>query len=228
MEKQTTPKPSKKVEVPRTEVSLAQDTSNKNYLIVVGLIVGAIVLVGGYIIYRLAGQYVYQSNLNKAQDQLINSLVTKQNKFQELKTNYDAIKSPGANGVSEATFILKAVPTTKDYENLIAILEKIGQDSGVKVTNVSQGGAAGETAAIDGTAADASGNSATAFPFTVNVEGSYAAILDFLKKTEKSARVINFNSMSLNGNTGNITTNLTMTTYFKPDANIESTTVPLK
>lgn len=206
---------------------MAQDTTNRKYLIIVGLIVTAIVLVGGYFIYRLTIQYIYQSNLNKAQDQLINSLVTKQKNLQELKPNYDAINTKGANGVSDATLILKAVPTTKDYENLIAILEKMGQDSGVKVTNVSQGGASG-TAASTTETPSASSSSATAFPFTVNVEGSYAAILDFLKKTEKSARVINFNSMSLNGNTGNITTNLTMTTYYKPDANIESTTVPLK
>lgn len=227
MEKQTPTKPSKKVEVPRTEVSIAQDTTNRKYMIIVGLIVAAIVIVGGYFIYRLTGQYIYQSNLNKAQDQLISSLEVKQKNLQELKPNYEAITTKGANGVSDATLILRAVPTTKDYENLIAILEKMGQDSGVKVTNVSQTGASGTTTTPT-TTPDANSSTATAFPFTVNVEGSYAAILDFLKKTEKSARVINFNSMSLNGNTGNITTNLTMTTYYKPDANIQSTTVPLK
>ena len=184
----------------------------------------------------MAGRFVSQSNLNKAQDLLISDLIEKQKDLQELKPNYDKIIAKGTNGVSDAELILRAVPTTQDYESLIAILERMGQESGVKVKDISQQNAAqtGQT-----TPPPASSTTQTAknsiqtggadpYTFIVKLEGSYNSILEFLNKTEDSARVINFNSMDIDGNTNNITANLTMTTYFKPDANIESTYIPLK
>jgi len=223
-------KPKTSIEVPKTEVSKAADVSTRNYLIVSGAVVFAIVLVGALSIYWLGGRYVHQSNLNKAQDQLISSLIKKQKDLQALKPNFDAINAKGANGISDAELILRAVPTTQDYESLIAILEQMGKESGVKVTNITQQNATQPTQNQQSSqsGSDVKTAGATPFVFTVNVEGTYTAILDFLKKTENSARVINFNSMDINGSTGNITANLTMTTYFKPDANIESTFIPLK
>lgn len=229
-------KPNKSVEVPKTEVSKKFDIKTRNYLIVAGVAVFAIVLVGGFIIYWLAGRFVSQSNLNKAQDQLVSDLTEKQKDLQELKPNYDKIIAKGANGVSDAELILRAVPTTQDYESLIAILERMGQESGVKVKDISQQNVVqtGQTTATPATPATQSANTsiqtggATPYTFIVKLEGSYNSILEFLNKTENSARVINFDSMGIDGSTNNITTSLTMTTYFKPDANIESTLTPLK
>lgn len=225
-------KPKTSIEVPKTEISKAADVSTRNYLIISGAVVFLIVLVGAFSIYWLGGRYINQSNLNKAQDQLISSLVKKQKDLQALKPNFDAINAKGANGISDAELILRAVPTAQDYESLIAILEQMGKESGVKVTNITQQNATQSSQAQQSpqsqSSSDVNTAGATPFVFTVNVEGTYTAILDFLKKTENSARVINFNSMDINGSTGNITANLTMTTYFKPDANIESTFIPLK
>lgn len=112
----------------------------------------------------------------------------------------------------------------------------MGQESGVKVKDISQQNAVqtGQTSPSPAASTTQPANSsiqtggATPYVFIVKLEGSYNSILDFLNKTENSARVINFNSMDIDGNTNNITTSLTMTTYFKPDANIESTFIPLK
>ena len=229
-------KPNKTVEVPKTEVSKKFDINTRNYLIFAGVAVFVILLVGGLIIYWLAGRFVSQSNINKAQDQLISDLTEKQKDLQELKPNYEKIIAKGANGVSDADLILRAVPTTQDYESLIAILERMGQESGVKVKDISQQNAVqtGQTSPSPAASTTQPVNSsiqtggATPYVFIVKLEGSYNSILDFLNKTENSARVINFNSMDIDGNTNNITTSLTMTTYFKPDANIESTFIPLK
>jgi len=225
-------KPTKKIEVPNTEHSQAQDIALRNYLLVLAGILAVIVIAGGYSIYWLGGRYVHQSNVTKAQDQLLSGLQIKQKNLQELKPNFDAINTKGVNGISDAELILRAVPTTQNYESLIATLEKIGQDSGVKVTDVSQSAATTTPSVVSSSsglgAASSADNGVKPFIFTVNVEGSYDAILEFLKKTENSARVINFNSMSLNGKTGTISASLTMTTFFKPDANINSTFVQLK
>ena len=230
MEKKDT-KTSKKVVVPNTDVSLAQNTSTRNYLAIVGVICAIAILAGGYAAYMLAMQYTKQSNQNKAQDQLIASLETKQQNLKELKPNYDAITTAPAGGRADSTLILNALPVTQDYENLLAILEKIGRDSGVKLSTVSQTTAATAVpAAVDAAAAPAAAaiSAPLPFAFSVNIEGSYAAVLDFLKKTENSSRVINFNSMTLGGTSPNISATLTMTTYYKPPANIKSTEVPLK
>ncbi len=224
--------PAPKITVPKTDKSQADNKELQKYMLISGIIIASIVIVGGVLIYWLASKYTYQSNLNKAQDQLINSLTQKQKDLQALKPNLAAITAVGANGISDAELILRAVPTTQNFEGLIAILERMGAESGVKVTNISQSNSTGAISSsansVTNTNAQGSGSQATPFVFTVNVEGSYPSIIEFLKKTEKSARVINFNNMSINGNTGNITANLTMTTFYKPPANINSTYVPLK
>lgn len=232
MQKQSAPA-QKRISVPKTEKSQAQDKALRKYLIICGAGLAAIVIIGGYLIFWLGGKYIHQSNVTKAQSQLINNLETKQKNLQALKPNYEAITTKGANGISDADLILRAMPTTEDYASLIATLERIGLESGVKVTNVSQVNTSAAPAANTGSGglggnSNSSSSTVTPFVFTVNVEGSYTGILEFLKKTEQSARVVNFNSMSLNGKTGNISANLTMTTFFKPDANINSTFVPLR
>ncbi|MFO0862935.1 MAG: hypothetical protein U0516_04430 [Candidatus Saccharibacteria bacterium] len=228
-------KPSKKVEVPKTEISEAQDKSARNYIIIMFVVIGLIVVVGGYIIYRLAAEFAYQSNVNRAQDMLLTSLNTKQKNLEQLKPNYEAITAKGTGGISDADRILSAMPITEAYDQLISSLEAMGQQSGVTVTSVTAGSSSGtggssaSSANSSQSSSQKSNGSGIPFTFTVNVKGSYAAILTFLKKTEQSARVINFNSMTVSGTNGSdLTANITMTTYYQPEANIESTYETLK
>lgn len=223
----TSAAPKKTVEVPKTEISQAQDKSARNYIILMFVIIGVIVVVGGYIIYRLATQFTYISNLNRAQDMLISALNTKQQNLTSLEPNYAAITAKDANGISTASRILSAMPITQAYDNLIATMEAIGQQSGVKVTSVSLD----DKSATANTGSNSSNNTQSGIPFTftVNVEGSYSSIITFLQKTQQSARVINFNSMTVTGsNGGDLTASITMTTFYQPEANIESTFENLK
>lgn len=225
----TTKKPASKkpVQVPNTPTSQSASASTRRYMQIAGIIIAVVVFVGGYLIYYLANKYTHISNVNKAQDKLLTALQANQKSLKELAPNYEAITTKNDTGISDADLILRAVPTTQNYESLLAMLEKMGLESGVKVSSISQTGTTAGTEAASGTGANSS-TEATPFTFTVNVEGSYAAIIEFLKKTESSARVINFNSMSLNGKNSSINANLTMTTFFKPDANIESKQEPLR
>jgi Tfp pilus assembly protein PilO len=234
---QTGEKTSKKTEVPKTELSLKQDKEARNYIAIMCVIIGVIVVVGGYIIYRLAAQFTYISNVNRAQDMLITSLNTKQKNLTELKSNYEEIKTKGAGGVSDADRILSAMPITQAYDSLIATLEQIGQQSGVKVTSVTNASVGGGTSTQNSanTATSTTATTSTSqtngipFTFTVNVEGSYSGIIAFLEKTQQSARVINFNSMTVTGGSnGQLNASITMTTYYQPDADINSTFEPLK
>lgn len=230
-------KKKEQVAVPETEISQAQEKTTRNYYIIMGVIIGATVIVGGYVIYRLAMAYGHSSNENRAQDIEINALLTKQKNLELLKPNYEAIIRPGANGVSDKKLIMNALPDSADYEKLIAILEKMGQESGVKVRSVSQGGdSAGSSSSTNATNQDGNSSQPQPLTFSVDIEGSYSAILEFLNKTEQSSRVINFASMDITGGStgtatnasGAITANLTMTTYFQDPANIAPTIKPLE
>lgn len=225
--------PKKKVEHPKTAASMNDQLATKNFLTIMIVISIAVVLIGGYFIYRLSSSYIRQANEIKAQDQLIGSLKKKSAALEQLKPNYAAITQKGANNVSDADLILRAVPTTEDYKSLIASLEKIGQESNVKVTSVTQSTSATSAApaqpsASGAQAAPASNTSANVLGFSVNITGPYDKIFTFLENTERSARVINFTSMTLSGNSGSVSASLSMKTYWRPPANISSTMEPLK
>ncbi len=214
----------KQVVVPNTDTSQSEDKSTRSFIVWMIAIMVLVVLVGGGIIYWLGGLYVTQSNKNKAQDIEIGDLQTKQQNLVALKPNYDKIIAKGPNGLSDADYILLAMPTDKAYDELVAMLEKMGQASGVKITSVSQ------SAATTSGDSSASSGGATPYSFSVTLEGSYTAILEFLHKTENSARVINFSSMNISGNNGgdgNQAT-ITMKTYYQPPANIAPTQEPLQ
>ncbi len=232
-QQQSAPTP-KKVERPKTPISMNEKLETKNFLTVMILVTSVVVLVGGYFVYRLTQAYIRQANEVKAQDKLINSLKDKQEALEKLKPNYAAITTKGANNISDADLVLRALPTTEDYKSLIASLEQIGKESGVKVTTVTQSGGAvaaspTPTSTTPGTpAASSTAAQPQALAFSVNIEGPYERIFVFLQNTERSARVMNFTSMTLSGNSGTVSASLSMKTYWQAPANIASTMEPLK
>lgn len=207
-----------------TEKNELEERKTKNYIIILCFVIALIVLGGGFLIYYLASTYSYQANKLKAQDEQIKLLEQKQKNLVELKPNYEAITAKGANGVSDADLILRALPTETDFKGLIAMLEKMGQQSGVKIVSVTQ-----QNTQSSGSTDSQKGSPAQPVPFTVTIEGPYQGLVDFLKKTEQSSRVINFASMALTGGSGQpIQANLTMNSYWQPPADIKPTTRPLQ
>lgn len=212
--------PTKKVEHPKTPTSMEQKIATKNFLAIMGVVTAAVVLIGGYFAYSLGKSYIRSSNEVKAQDKEISLLKKKQTDLETLKPNYAAITQPNESGISDADLVLRAVPVDEDYKTLIASLERIGAESGVKVTSVSQN--------TNASAAPADSGLAKTLGFNVNIEGPYDKIFTFLQNTERSARVINFTNMTLSGNSGTVTASLSMKTYWQPPADISSKMEPLQ
>lgn len=211
----------KAVEHPKTPVSMQQKMDTKNFLAVMGIVSAAAVIIGGYFIYSLGKSYVRGANEVKAQDKQMSLLKQKQTDLDALKSAYANITQKADGGIRDADLVLRAVPTNEDYKSLIASLERIGLESGVKVTSVSQ-----STSAAASATASASG--AQTLGFSVNLEGPYDKIFTFLQNTERSARVMNFTNMTLSGNSGTVTASLSMKTYWQPPADISSKTEPLQ
>jgi Tfp pilus assembly protein PilO len=212
-------KPKKAVSVPDTDISLGEDKSTRNFVLaMVGLTV-LIIIVGGGVLYWLIGRYVYQTNQNKAQDKSIDLLEKKKVDIAALRPNYDAINVPAQNGKSDADLILNAMPTDEGFKELIAMIEKMGQESGVKIPTVSKGGTASAVAPT------ASGDQS--YSIAVNIEGTLPKILDFIRKTESSSRVMDFVNLTVSG-TGNLTASANFKVYWRAPANIEPTQEELK
>ncbi len=242
-------KDSKKAEVPKTEVSLAQAQTAKHFYLITSLILAVIIIGGGYASYKLFNSYIHKSNEIKAQDKLIHSLNQKKEDLETLKVPYANITNSNGGTGSDADAILRALPVTEDYKSLIAMLENIAKVSGVSLDSVSRTSGsstavaatpaptstAGGSTSTSGSSTSSSGAGAPQQPqelvFSVSISGPYEKIILFLENTEKSARVINFKSMQISSNSEggkDIRASLTMKTYYQAPADISSTQEDLK
>lgn len=206
----------KKIAVPATDTSMEENASTNRFVLAMIGVIALAVIVGGIALYYLVGQYIKQSNKNKAQDITIGLMEQKQTNIEALKPNYATITAPGANGKSDADLILIAMPIDEAYDSLIAMLENMAQQSGVGIQSIAK-------------AADTAGT-ANSYNVSLSMSGSYNQILDFLSKTENSARIFDFVSMNIGGATrsgSNVTVSATFKTYYNPAANIAPTQVPL-
>lgn len=201
--------------VPKTDVSESEDKSTKRFVFWMVFITVVVIIVGGAAIYWLVSKYIEQSNKNKSQDITIGLLEEKKKDLVELKPNYEKINQPGENGKSDADLILNAMPETQAYDALIAMIERMAGESGGKVTSISS------TESAEGI--EEGGNTGQqSYNVVVDFEGSYDQTLDFLEKTEKASRVMDFVSMSLGGPVGaaNISPNMTFKVYYQGPADI--------
>lgn len=235
-----TPAPAKKTPaVPATQISTAEAKQNRQYLMIMIAVSAVIVLVGGYISWKLFGTYIRRTNEVKAQDQYISALKQKKQDLNDLQPNYQRITQKGANGFSTADEIYRALPKHIEYKTLIGVIENISAASGVNasISPSASGGAAATGTSNSSTPSsgptdlsddDFTGSSPQEFAFTVTVTGPYDQVIKFLQNTENSLRPINFQSMSLTGTTGTIQASVVFKTYYQGLADIANKEEPLK
>ncbi len=209
--------------VPMTEISMGQDKSTRNYLLTVILIIFIVVLAGGIAIYWLWGSFILQTYKNKAQDQTIGLLEQKKKDLVQLKPNYDKLILPGFDGKSTQDQILIAVPTNEAFAELLAMVERMGNESNVKITSISKG-------ATPTVATKINVGGVSSYSVTIAMEGTRETVQAFLAKTEDSARVLDFISISYGDDTQDkkITAQTSFTVYFQGPANISPTTKELQ
>lgn len=225
-----TPQPNKKSEVvPQTDVSLGDDKATRNFVYLMITATIAMAIVGGAALYWLIGNYVKQSNKNKAQDKTIALLEKKKQDIAALKPNYDAIKAPGANGKSQADLILNAMPTDEGFRQFVGMIENMAQKANVKVSSLSKpGAAAGGTATAAPTSGTVLPSGVQSSQVSIPIDGNYDNVIAFLKETENSSRVMDFVSMNISSTTGTISVSPTFKIYWQGPANIEPTTKELQ
>lgn len=220
-----------KLSVPNTQVSLADNQSSTNYLVISGIIVGLILLVGGYFIWTLTTTYLEQTNKIKALDKQIGYLEDKKDNLETV--NNGPLKEiqrvrDGAK-ISDAELIMRALPMTPDQKNLYAMMEQMAKEANVKMQDIKQNDqTTASTAPAEAAPSSTESQTPKTIIFTVTIVGPYRSLLDFLANTEKSARVINFQKMKLEGDSNSVKASIDFTSYYQDKANISDREEDLK
>jgi Tfp pilus assembly protein PilO len=214
-----------KLETPETEISKTEAKKTKNYLIIMIVIAILVVLVGGYFIYQMVQKNIKIGREIKSQDITIGKYKQVLSNLDALKPNYEKMTQPSTGGVSDADRIMRALPLTTDVKNLLGMMQNIGKQSSVSVQSITPQDSGNSEAPSSPAGKPAQ---AQQLVYTTTVTGSYPQIIQFLKNTEKSARVMNVQSMDISGNNDSLRVQLTMVTYYQGPANINSTMEPLK
>src|SRR3990167_8993199 len=188
MDKNTTTKPkntSAKPQVPNTEQSKTEHKQNQQFMIVMAIVSGLILVVGGVIIYRLFSSYLHKTNEIKAQDTYINSLKQKKEDLVILEQNYNKIKELQGSGLSIENKVYHALPTRPEIKTILGMIENIAIKSGVTANvstqNASTSSAKSSSSAPVSSDQEAVGNTTTAYIVSVTIEGAYDRVINFLQ-----------------------------------------------
>lgn len=173
----------------------------------------------------LFSQLAYQNRVLNQKHATVARLRSNITAANQLETSYKAFTTTttnvingDANGTGErdgnnAKIILDALPSNYDFPALTTSLEKlITSTNGLKINSI--------TGTDDEVAQAANTSSGTpksvAMPFTITVDGSYAAIQELIGKFEHSIRPIQVQSITLTGDQTDLTMTLTAQTFYQP------------
>lgn len=211
--KKTDTAQNKKFQAPDTRLTQLQQTSMRNFLIII--ITGTVltVIVGGYFIYQLAQANIKKSNEIKAQDIYISLANKKIEKLKQSESQLAKIKTPDSSGVSDFSRITERVlPATDDLGTILTIFQKLQSQTLVDIDNVAK---ESQTALATTTEATTNNSSASSFQLSFKSTGTYDQIKNFLKAIESSQRVFDFSTLKISGNGSSLTLDMTYILYFK-------------
>ena len=111
MNKDIKPNPKKPIlSVPNTQISIADNQNSTNYIIIVCVFMGLIVLIGGYFIWNLTNTFFEQSNRIKALEKQKGYLDDKKKNLETLNNGpLKQITKKNDAGISDADLIMHAV-----------------------------------------------------------------------------------------------------------------------
>lgn len=218
--KKTDTTQNKKIQAPDTRLTQLQQTSMRNFLIIVISATVLTVLVGGYFIYQLAQANIKKSNEIKAQDIYISLANKKIEKLKQSESQLTKIKTPDSTGVSDFSRITERVlPATDDLGTILTIFQKLQSQTLVQIDNVSK-----DTKTTTSTATKTTtSNAASSFQLSFKSTGNYDQIKNFLKSIESSQRVFDFSTLKISGTGNSLTLDMTYKMYYKEKASIKDT-----
>jgi hypothetical protein len=168
----------------------------------------------------------YQSRVVTKKELALNTLKKNIETFDDLSKHYSAFNETptnliggvnngtGDNDGSNSKLILDALPSNYDFPALTSSLEKILNDSKLKITTIT---GTDDQLNQEGTPAATAKIQPVAIPFSFTVgETNYNAVRDLIKKLERSIRPIQIDNIDASGGGNNMTVTINGHTYFQP------------
>lgn len=197
-----------------------------NTSIVVYVSVAAFIAVFSLVaIKTLVGQAAYQNRIINAKRGAVNQLKTDISTTTQLKDAYNAFTGTSQNVIGgnsggagsqdgdNAKIVLDALPSSYDFPGLTTSLENLlTNQNGITINSI----AGTDNEATQGANQLSANPQPSPIPFTVSVTGNYAAIQNVISTFERSIRPIQIQTMSLNGDSNNLTMTVTAQTFYQP------------
>lgn len=191
---------------PTTKKAFASNLSTSNLIagailvgimsIVIGILIGRLLLDNMMLNARVIGK---KSAANK-------QITTNYNNLKQLQGEYNGLGSLRDT-------IATALPTKPSLPQLWAMMENIGNSSGVGISPVSS--------ASPSDAEAPAGGGVQQLPITVSAQGSYTAIQSFLANMELSSRPLRVTNVAISGTNNQIQATMTVTTYYQGAADLK-------
>lgn len=216
--------------VPQTPVSLAQQSSTRNFVIITIVITALVVLGGGYAIYTLANMNIKRALEVRAQDYYITLAQKKKSKLEDAEPQVVELKKADGSAPSTFDYVTKRVlPATGDFQGILTIFNTLEQTTLVNVESITRAGGTGTTSSTAASVATPTTTSsgAQSTQITLKVNSSQEQITAFLRAIERSARVMDFQSMKLSGDKNSTSLGVTYTVYNLPKPSVDSQTIPI-
>jgi Tfp pilus assembly protein PilO len=208
------------------------EISTNNYIAIVAVVTLLVVLVCGFVGKFLISSIILNTKVVAGETTATFALDTKLKNIPVLIDNYH-------NLGDKQKLIKDGLPNTADFPQIISIAQNMASQAGVQLKSVSPESAAGTTSSSTGaTAATSTGSTSSGststpsgaqpYTYSVTVVGSYSRIVDFFRNVELSVRPMKVVQTEFNGDSGNVSVDAKIQTYYQDKAKIDDSTEVVK
>ncbi|MCA9308859.1 type 4a pilus biogenesis protein PilO [Candidatus Saccharibacteria bacterium] len=191
-----------KKETKREKISRANST------VFIAVAVAAVVVMASLIAAKfLWAQLSYNSRVISAKVEARNQIKKNNSSVDSLSKEFVDLE---ASASTNSKVILHALPPSYDYPGLATYIESLAQTSGVTFPG-SVGQDISESAIRTSVVSEPQ-----EIPLSIEVNGTYDSIVQFIKNTELSIRPIHITSVEYSGTSDKLKALITATTYYQP------------
>lgn len=210
------------------KTTLKKELSTNNYVAAVIAVTLIVVIICGLVAKSMLGSLIINTKLIAGKAQAKSALDTKLSNIPTLLSNYQ-------NLGNAKQLIADGLPNNPDFPQIVSILQSISAASGVTLKDATPStGITATTAPAAATTAPpvagtpVSATSPTPYTFAATIGGPYNQVVSFFKNLELSDRPLHVTSAQFTGDGSSVSVQLTIQTYYQPQADVGDKTEPVK
>lgn len=149
---------------------------------------------------------------------------TKRDQVKADVANLEKAKEFFAKQQEEVDRVNTAVPTQSDVPSILALLESLARTNNVFLTSfvpqqsatAAAGGTSPTAPATGATTGQADASGASTVEISTNFRGNYSSLINFFYALERSLRIIDVKTLTVNSSAGGLEGTLSFKAYYKP------------